>query len=74
MLTHKETQAQEWEYLMKKEHQAFMSYYKRGFDKKAIKKTIVPNLEIITANTNLAAAEIELTNLKKRICNGRDFI
>ena len=39
---------------------------KRGFDKDAIKKTIVPNLYIISANTNLAAAEIELTNIKKR--------
>ena len=36
------------------------------FDKKAIKKTIVPNLDIITANTNLAASEIELASVKKR--------
>ena len=39
---------------------------KRDFDKKAIKQTIVPNLSIISANTNLAAAEIELTNVEKR--------
>jgi len=39
---------------------------KRGLDEAAIKKTIVPNLSIISANTNLAAAEIELTNVKKR--------
>ena len=39
---------------------------KREFDKNAIKKTIVPNLNIISANTNLAAAEVELTNIKKR--------
>jgi len=38
----------------------------RSYNEKAIKKTIVPNLEIITANTNLAASEIELTNVKKR--------
>ena len=38
----------------------------RSFDQKAIKKTIVPNLEIITANTNLAASEIELSNINKR--------
>ena len=39
---------------------------KRDLDTSAIKKTIVPNLSIISANTNLAAAEIELTNLEKR--------
>ncbi len=39
---------------------------KRELDIGAIKKTIVPNLSIISANTNLAAAEIELTNLEKR--------
>ncbi|MBD1147765.1 ParA family protein [Pelagibacterales bacterium SAG-MED31] len=39
---------------------------KRDFDKKAIKKTIVPNLSIIPANTSLAAAEVELTNINKR--------
>ncbi|MDC6447460.1 AAA family ATPase [Alphaproteobacteria bacterium] len=38
----------------------------RAFDKQAIKKTIVPNLNIITANTNLAASEIELSNVFKR--------
>ena len=32
----------------------------------AIKKTIVPGLEIITANTNLAASEIELASVKRR--------
>ena len=39
---------------------------KRELDMGAIKKTIVPNLSIITANTNLAAAELELTSVKKR--------
>ena len=39
---------------------------KGSFDVRAIKKTIVPNLDIITANTNLAASEIELTNIDKR--------
>ena len=37
-----------------------------SFNKNAIKKTIVPGLEIITANTNLAASEIELVNIEKR--------
>ena len=32
----------------------------------AIKKTIVPGLDIITANTNLAASEIELAGVKNR--------
>ena len=32
----------------------------------AIKKTIVTGLEIITANTNLAASEIELASVKRR--------
>ena len=39
---------------------------KRELDKSAIKKTIVPNLSIISANTNLAAAEVELANLENR--------
>ena len=33
-----------------------------------IKETIIPNLKIIGANTNLAAAEVELTNFDKREC------
>ena len=37
-----------------------------SFDVRAIKKTIVPNLDIITSNTDLAASEIELTNIDKR--------
>lgn len=36
------------------------------YSEKAIKKTIVPGLDIITANTNLAASEIELVSIKKR--------
>ena len=36
----------------------------QAFDIKAIKNTIVPNLDIITANTNLAASEIELAEVK----------
>ena len=36
------------------------------FDESALKKTIVPNLDIITANTNLAASEIELANVERR--------
>ena len=35
-------------------------------DLSAIKKTIVPGLDIITANTNLAASEIELVEVKNR--------
>ena len=38
----------------------------RAFDERAIKKTIVPNLYIIPANTNLAASEIELAGIEKR--------
>ncbi|MDC0232847.1 AAA family ATPase [Pelagibacteraceae bacterium] len=39
---------------------------KREFNIIAIKKTIIPNLSIISANTNLAAAELELANFDKR--------
>ena len=35
-------------------------------DENAIKKTIVPGLDIITANTNLAASEVELVNIENR--------
>ena len=34
------------------------------FDENAVKKTIVPNLEIVTSNTNLAASEIELAEVE----------
>ena len=37
-----------------------------GYNEKAIKKTLVPGLDIITANTNLAASEIELAGIEKR--------
>ena len=37
-----------------------------NLDLNAIKKTIVPGLDIITANTNLAASEIELVEVKNR--------
>ena len=37
-----------------------------NLDLNAIKKTIVPGLDIITANTNLAASEIELAEVKNR--------
>jgi len=39
---------------------------KNKFDPKSIKKTIIPGLEIITANTNLAASEIELVDVANR--------
>ncbi len=39
---------------------------KGSFDIESVKKTIVPGLDIITSNTNLAASEIELTNIEKR--------
>ena len=39
---------------------------KREFNEKSLKKTIVPNLSVISANANLAASEIELANIKKR--------
>ena len=38
----------------------------RELDPSAIKETQVPNLSIITSNTNLAAAEVELANVEKR--------
>ena len=38
----------------------------RELDPSAIKETQVPNLEIITSNTNLAAAEVELANVENR--------
>ena len=37
-----------------------------SYNKNAIKKTIVPGLDIITANTNLAASEVELVDVEKR--------
>ena len=37
-----------------------------ALDLDAIKKTIVPGLDIITANTNLVASEIELAEVKNR--------
>ena len=37
-----------------------------SYNENAIKKTIVPGLDIITANTNLAASEIELAAVEKR--------
>jgi len=37
-----------------------------SYNENAIKKTIVPDLDIITANTNLAASEIELATVEKR--------
>ena len=39
---------------------------KEVLDLNAIKKTIVPGLDIISANTNLAASEIELVEVKNR--------
>ena len=38
----------------------------KALDESAIKKTIVPGLDIITANTNLAASEVELVNVENR--------
>ena len=39
---------------------------KRDFDENSLKGTIVPNLSIIPANTNLAASEVELVGVEKR--------
>ena len=39
---------------------------KRDFDENSLKSTIVPNLSVITANTNLAASEVELVNVERR--------
>ena len=36
------------------------------FDKRSIKKTAIPNLDIISATKDLAAAEIELADMKNR--------
>jgi chromosome partitioning protein len=36
------------------------------YNENAIKKTIVPGLDIITANTNLAASEVELVGVENR--------
>ena len=41
--------------------------------KEGIKKTNIPGLSIIGANTDLAAAEIELTNFHKREFVFKDF-
>ena len=37
-----------------------------SFDKAALKKTIIPNLDIITSTQDLAASEIEMADLKDR--------
>ena len=36
------------------------------FDKESIKKTFIPNLDIITSTNDLAASEIELAEIDKR--------
>ena len=38
----------------------------KKFDKKSVKKTIIPNLDIITSSQDLAASEIELAEQKDR--------
>ena len=38
----------------------------KKLEQKSIKKTIIPDLDIITSSTHLAAAEIELTELSER--------
>ena len=38
----------------------------KSFDKDSIKKTIIPNLDIITSTQDLAASEIELVDVKNR--------
>ena len=40
--------------------------HEEKFIKEGVKNTIIPNLNIICANTNLAAAEVELTNFENR--------
>jgi chromosome partitioning protein len=39
---------------------------KKTFDQRAIKKTIIPNLEMITSTPDLAASEIELVEFEER--------
>ena len=50
----------------KREPNLYDLIVKGEHDERAIKKTIVPTLDIITANTNLAASEIELAEVKNR--------
>ena len=38
----------------------------KEFDKKSIKNTTIPNLDIITSTQNLAASEIELAEIVER--------
>ncbi len=38
----------------------------KTFEPKSVKKTMIPDLEIITASTDLAASEIELVDFKER--------
>ena len=61
-------QVLEWGFLDKERSPKSLRSYSKldPLMKNAIKKTIVPNLDIITANTNLAASEIELVNIDKR--------
>ena len=47
-------------------HNLYELIISRELDPSAIKETQVPNLSIITSNTNLAAAEVELANVEKR--------
>ena len=44
------------------------------FDSRAIKKTIIPNLDIITSTQDLAASEIELAEIKERESSIRNLI
>ena len=61
------TRVQGWAYHTKKDHPTFYELIiSRELDPSAIKETQVPNLSIITSNTNLAAAEVELANVEKR--------
>ena len=44
------------------------------FDPKAIKKTLIPNLDIITSTQDLAAAEIELAEINERESSIKNLI
>ena len=50
----------------KREPTLYTLLCKGVFDLDSIKKTVIPNLDIVTANIDLAASEIELTNVDDR--------
>ena len=67
MLIHRGTQVQDLGILEKNRAPSLYELLTSGqFDKKAIKKTLIPNLDIITSTYDLAASEIELAEIENR--------